>query len=248
MTFNYENLGIHYEITGEGPDLLLLHGWGCTHDIFKAFAGQWASDHRVIALDFPGFGESDEPETVWGVEEYTGMVEALCVDLGVVKPMIVCHSFGGRIAILFASRNETGRMIFADAAGIKPRRSLKYKIKVGTYKFTKWWLLKVLRRKDLYDRYRAGKGSADYKNASDTMKAVLSKCVNQDLKSYLPLIKSPVLLFWGENDTATPLSDAKLMEKRIPDAGLVVVKGGSHFSFLDDPGLFSAVSQSFLKQ
>lgn len=247
MTFDYEGIKIYYEIEGEGPDLLLLHGWGCSHEIFRAFIGQWAVNHRVISLDFPGFGQSNEPTGVWGVSEYTAMTEALCSHLGVVKPSIVCHSFGGRVAIMFASRNETGRMIFADAAGIKPHRSLKYKIKVGTYKITKWYLLKVLRRKDLYDKYREGKGSADYKNASDTMKAVLSKCVNQDLSALLPRIQAPVLLFWGENDTATPLKDAKLMEKRIPDAGLVIVKGGSHFSFIDDPGLFSAVSQSFLK-
>lgn len=247
MFFSYEGLNIFYDIQGDGPDLLLLHGWGCSHEIFNAFSPQWALSHRVIGIDFPGFGQSDEPTRVWGIEDYTKMVEALCAHLNVVKPSIVCHSFGGRVSILFASRNEVSSMIFADAAGIKPHRSLKYKIKVGTYKFTKWWLLKVLRRKDLYDKYRAGKGSADYKNASDTMKAVLSKCVNEDLRSYLPLIKAPVLLFWGENDSATPLKDAKLMEKRIPDAGLVVVKGGSHFSFIDDPGLFRAVSQSFLK-
>ena len=57
-----------------------------------------------------------------------------------------------------------------------------------------------------------------------------------------------MLLFWGENDTATPLRDARIMEKKIPDAGLVVVEGGSHFSFLDNPSLFRAVTDSFLNK
>ena len=79
------------------------------------------------------------------------------------------------------------------------------------------------------------------------MKAILSKSVSQDLKSYLPKIQASVLLFWGENDTATPLRDARIMEKLIPDAGLVLVKGGSHFSFFDDPALFRSMIHTFLK-
>ena len=79
------------------------------------------------------------------------------------------------------------------------------------------------------------------------MRAILSKVVNEDLKNVMPLIKAPTLLIWGENDTATPLKDAKIMEKIIPNAGLVSFPGCGHYSFLDNPMGFSAVLQSFLK-
>jgi pimeloyl-ACP methyl ester carboxylesterase len=62
----------------------------------------------------------------------------------------------------------------------------------------------------------------------------------------MPLIKVPTLLFWGENDTATPLADAKKMEQLIPDAGLVTVAGAGHFSFLENTPLFLRVVESFL--
>jgi pimeloyl-ACP methyl ester carboxylesterase len=97
------------------------------------------------------------------------------------------------------------------------------------------------------DKMRAGKGSADYAAASPTMRAILSKVVNEDLKHVMPNIKAPTLLIWGENDTATPLSDAKTMEKLIPDAGLVSFAGCGHYSFLDNPVQFAAVLTSFLK-
>ena len=248
MFFEYNGINIYYETVGEGTPLLLLHGWGCTHSIFDAFLPEFSSHHKVFTLDFPGFGESDEPSEVWGVEEYTRMVEAFCASLNIEKPAIVCHSFGGRVAILFASRNSVDRMIFADAAGIRPRRSLSYYIKVYSYKAAKWWILKVRKDEKAFLKLRASRGSSDYKNASERMKAILSKTVSQDLSAYLPKIKAPVLLFWGENDTATPLRDARLMEKKIPDAGLVVVEGGSHFSFLDNPSLFRAVTDSFLNK
>lgn len=246
MFFGYKGIKIYYDISGQGTDLLLLHGWGCTHGIFSAFMPSFEVSHRVIALDFPGFGLSDEPREVWGVEDYTQMLEALCAHLDIRKPSIVCHSFGGRVAILFASRNAVGRMIFADAAGVKPRRGMKYHLKVWSYKCAKWWLSKVLRDPVRLEAYRASKGSSDYRNASPMMKAILSKVVNEDLTGCLSCISSPVLLFWGENDTATPIRDAHIMEKLIPDAGLVVVRGGSHFSFLDNPALFRSMIDTFL--
>ncbi len=246
MFFDYNGVKVYYEQVGEGKPLLLLHGWGCTHEIFSAFIPDFCAAHKVISLDFPGFGLSDEPDGVWGVQEYTQMLEAFCSGLGIINPSIVSHSFGGRVSILFASRNDVEKMILSDAAGVKPRRSLRYHLKVGTYKIGKWWLLKVCRNEEKFKKMRASRGSADYNNASDRMKAVLSKVVSQDLRRYLLEIKASVLLFWGENDTATPLRDAKLMEKMIPDAGLVTVKGGSHFSFLDDPGLFRLMIQRFL--
>lgn len=78
------------------------------------------------------------------------------------------------------------------------------------------------------------------------MRAILSKVVNEDLTDKLHLIKSPTLLVWGENDTATPLRDAKIMEREIPDAGLVSFPGCGHYSFLDNPRQFAAVLRSFI--
>ena len=246
MEFIYDGISIGYSICGSGPDLLLLHGWGCTRSVFDAFLPSLSQSHRVIGLDFPGFGESDEPASVWGAYEYAAMLEAFCDHLGIVEPSIICHSFGGRVAIIFASRRKVGRMIFADVAGIRPRRRPSYYFKVYGYKLSKWFLLKVLRKPEAVERLRKGRGSADYNAASPKMRAVLSKVVNQDLRTLLPAIEAPVLLFWGENDTATPLSDALLMQRKLRDAGLVTVPGGSHFSFLDNPALFIAVARNFL--
>ena len=80
------------------------------------------------------------------------------------------------------------------------------------------------------------------------MRAILSKVVNEDLKSVMPKIACPTLLIWGANDTATPLADAKIMEKLIPDAGLVSFDGVGHYSFLENPYQFAAVLKSFLSK
>lgn len=247
MIFEYQNRKVFYEDRGKGDVVIFLHGWGCDHKIFDSITTPLSLTHRVIAIDFPGFGESEEPDSVWGVEDYTRCFEAFCRNLGITGPNLVGHSFGGRVSILFASRNETGRIVLADAAGVKPRRSLKYYIKVYSYKLAKWFILNVLHDENRMEAYRAKSGSSDYRNASPRMKAILSKVVNEDLKAEMPKIKAPTVLFWGTEDKATPMRDARIMDSLIPDTGLITVPGAGHFAFLENRGMFLSVLQNFFK-
>lgn len=247
--FTYEGTRLHYTDCGEGQPLLLLHGWGCDGGIFGFIQPYLAERFRVLTFDLAGFGQSEEPASTWGVEEYTRSVEAVARHEGIESPILVGHSFGGRVSILFASRNATCKVMLVDAAGIKPHRTAAYYRKVYTYKLVKRLLPLVAGRKRagrMIERYRSRSGSSDYNNATPRMRAILSKCVNEDLCHVMPAIKAPVLLFWGENDTATPLADAKRMERLIPDAGLVVAAGAGHFSFLENRDLFLRVTESFL--
>lgn len=245
-----DNIRLHYEQSGEGAPVILMHGWGCNTTTVASIARVAAQTHCVYNIDFPGFGKTNEPPTVWGVELYTQFIEKFAKALGLNKPTLIGHSFGGRVGILYASRNEVDKLILVDAAGVKPTRKLSYYVKVYSFKTAKN-VVKLFLPKDkatqIIDKMRAGKGSADYAAASPTMRAILSKVVNEDLKHVMPNIKAPTLLVWGENDTATPLKDAQKMEKLIPDAGLVSFPGCGHYSFLDNPMQFAAVLTSFLK-
>lgn len=244
------DISLHYTVTGEGPDMILMHGWGCQGSTVASIEKVAAEHCRVFNIDFPGFGQSSEPHEVWGVEDYTSMLEQFVRQVGITDPILLGHSFGGRVGILYASRNKVSKLILVDAAGVKPRRSIKYYYKVYSYKLgcrAMRLLLGAEKAQQRIDRLRAKRGSSDYNNASTMMKRILSKVVNEDLKNVMPLIKAPTLLIWGENDTATPISDAKIMEKLIPEAGLVSFPGCGHYSFLDNPIQFAAVLRSFLK-
>ncbi len=250
MLYRYDGIDINITIQGTGEPEFLLHGWGCTGEIFKNIAQVLSTAYTTYSVDFPGFGASQEPTAVWGVEEYTRRVEQFAKDNGIERPALVGHSFGGRVSIVYASRNAVSRVVLVDAAGIKPKRPFKYYWKVYTFKTMKWLcntFLPKAKAQAIIDKRRKGAGSSDYNNASPKMRAILSKVVNEDLKHLMPAIKAPTLLFWGNLDTATPLSDAKTMEKLIPDAGLVVAHGTGHFSFLENPGLFTAVMKNFFK-
>ncbi|MBQ3121808.1 MAG: alpha/beta hydrolase [Bacteroidaceae bacterium] len=121
MIYKYDNKDIFVEVSGEGDAVLLLHGWGCTHEIFAALAKLLSGQYKVYSFDFPGFGASQEPDAVWGVEEYTRMVERFVVENKIDNPSLVGHSFGGRVSLLYSSRNKVARVVLVDAAGIKPQ-------------------------------------------------------------------------------------------------------------------------------
>lgn len=245
-----EGLRVRMEVTGEGRPLILMHGWGCDHTTVRSIAATAAQTHTVYNMDFPGFGGSQEPAEVWGVELYTRLIEDLVRKEGLERPVLIGHSFGGRVSILYASRNEVDKVVLVDAAGIKPKRSLKYYLKVYSFKAGKrFWELMLGKEKaqERVDRMRAKRGSSDYAGASPMMRRILSKVVNEDLTDRLPLISAPTLLIWGENDTATPIADAKKMSRLIPGSGIVSFPGCGHYSFLDNPIQFRAVLSSFLK-
>ena len=89
-------------------------------------------------------------------------------------------------------------------------------------------------------------GSADYASSSDIMKHTLSLVVNEDLRHLYKDIDAEVLLIWGEKDDATPIEDAKIMEKNMKNAALAEIKGASHYPFLDNPRTFFAILDKFL--
>ena len=244
-----QDVELCYTVEGDGYPVVLMHGWGCNHTTLASIEKLLVGNFKVYNVDFPGFGESSEPRSVWGVEQYTSLIEELLRAEGVKSPIMIGHSFGGRVGILYASRNEVRKLVLVDAAGVKPCRTLKYYYKVYTYKAIKKLLPVIMGKENgnrLIDKYRGKVGSSDYNNASQMMRTIMSKVVNEDLKHVMPSIKCPTLLIWGEKDTATPLKDAKMIEKLIPDAGLVVFKNAGHYSFLDNPYQFAAVVKNFL--
>lgn len=241
---------VHYTVDGEGSPVVLMHGWGCNTTTLASVERVALESHRVINIDLPGHGSSDEPSGVWGVEEYAEVLDAILKAEGVERPILLGHSFGGRVGILYSSLHDNvDKLILVDAAGIKPRRSLRYYAKVYSFKLWKRMLYAALGREKAerrLNKMRAKAGSSDYAAASPVMRAVLSKTVNQDLRDRMPMIKADTLLIWGENDTATPISDARYMERHIPNAGLVSFPNCGHYSFLDNPVQFAAVLRSFL--
>ena len=250
MIKTINGLKINYEEKGEGDLIVLLHGWGSNIKLFANLIDLLSKKYRVVAMDMPGFGESDEPKEVWDVGRYVEFVIDFIKEYGVSEVMLLGHSFGGRVIIKMHSRNDipfkVTKVILVDSAGIMPPKTKKKSWRTRYYKMGKA-VLSTKIAPDALENFRKKMGSADYAAASPMMRQVMVKVVNEDLEPYLPNIKCPTLLVWGVNDTATPLSDGEKMEKLIPDAGLVKLENAGHYSFLEQQFIFNRVMCSFMK-
>ena len=136
----------------------------------------------MVFISFSGFGESDIPQKPYKLEDYVHelyeLVNHICNG---GKVYFVCHSFGTRVTALFIKMfpNIVNKLIVVDGAGIKPRRSLLYYLKVKEYKRKKKLVSKGKLSADALDKY----GSSDYKVLSPIMKQTFINIVNKDLKN-----------------------------------------------------------------
>jgi pimeloyl-ACP methyl ester carboxylesterase len=237
-----------WRLSGSGPAVLVLHGWGAKIEAVDPIIRGLQRQTAVYAVDLPGHGETDQPPEPWGVTEFSDWTRALMDHLGLERPSIVGHSHGGRIAIHLAAHHpdRVDKLLLVDAAGIRPKRGLTYYRKVALAKTAKH-AARFLGPpgKALQKRVFARTASTDYANAG-ALRPTFVKLVNSDLTPLLPQIRASTLLIWGDQDTATPLSDGETMERLIPDAGLVVLKGAGHFSYIDQPQRFGRVAAHFL--
>ena len=241
--FKYKGLKINYKDFGnkDGKPILYLHGWGQNIEMMEPIAKPLKDTHRLIIIDLPGFGKSDEPETAWTLDEYVEMLSSLLKELNIDKPSLIGHSFGGKISLLYASKNEVDKMILLASP---------YKVKIKKQSLK----VKLLKKAatipglgNIAEKMKKHLGSTDYKNASPIMREILVKHVNTDLTEVAKKIKCPTFIIWGTNDEAVPVEDAYELEKLIKDSGLTIYEGCTHYAYLERLGQTNAIIKSFMK-
>lgn len=255
MEMVIDNYKIQYKESGMGEDVVvILQGWGTSMDLYDSVAASISSGYRVVQFDFPGFGKSDDPREAWAVDDYAEFFIKFMDGLNIKKATLIGHSYGGRVIIKLASRDTLPftihKIVLVDSAGVLPVKTPKQLRKIRRYKRLKKFYANPLIYKLFHkkiDVWKSKQGSEDYRNASPIMKQCLVKAVNEDLTHLLPSIKHETLLVWGVNDTATPLSDAHIMEEKIPNAGLAVIQNAGHFCFVEQRAIFDRIMKSFFK-
>ncbi len=227
MKINIKDLNVNYIQYGEGKDILLLHGWGQNIEMMKPLGDNFSDRFRITILDLPGFGESDEPKRTWKIDDYELLLEEFVEKVKIKKPIVIGHSFGGRLAIRYSARNPIEKLVLFGSPCIRIQENLPLKVKILKG-------LKKLPGMNSFGEYmKKYIGSRDYKAASPVMRQTLVEVVNEDLSKYAREIEEPALLIWGNNDIEAPLNEAKELEKIMVDAALIVLPG-THYAYLEN--------------
>lgn len=222
--------------------IVLLHGWGQNIEMMDMLGRPFCDKFRIINIDLPGFGLSPEPKESASVSDYATWVHKLLVSLKVDNPILIGHSFGGRISICYASKYKTNKVVLLSAPFRPEKGSSKVSLKVRIYKFVKKYKCFNKIATYLKDKW----GSADYKAASEVTRGTLVKVVNEDLTKCALNIKAPVLLIYGSDDKDVLISEAYELERIIPDAGVVEYPGKGHYAYLENLNQTLNILDNFL--
>lgn len=235
-------INLDFKMIGKNePVVVLMHGWGMDKECFDKLVPLINDNQKILSLDFFGFGKSTEPRDYFDTYEYAYYVFVLLKKLEIKNVVLVGHSFGGRIAILLSSmfKINVSSIILTSSAGVN-KFSLIRNIKILRYKF-----LKTLSKyKIINKKYLEKFGSRDYKNASNNLKKVFVKVVNQDLRFLLHKIYASCTLVWDKKDKETPYSICKVLNKKIKNSKIIHFSNGGHFTFLYNIKKFANVINS----
>lgn len=241
----------YYEKYGNSPKtILILPGWGYTRETFQRIIQHFQKNYTIYIVDYPFFGNSPLPNKELTIYDYAETFYNFISDLGIINPIIISHSFGGRITSLLIGKYnlKVDKIILIDVAGIKRRKKFKVFLKEKIYKLLKG-LIKILPKKKqiiIQKKLLQTFASEDYMNLPIIMKKSFQNIIKENLKKYYKKITSETLIIWGEKDIDTPLKDAKLLNKIIKNSGLIIFKNTTHYSYLYNQDLTIKILNSFL--
>ncbi len=224
--------------------LVFLHGWKQDKQTWNTVISHLEAEFACYAPDLPGFGARPKPENSWSIPQYAEWVQQYCNEHSIKNPVLIGHSFGGRVAIVLATEMKlSGLVLYATPGLPQPlsrftslAQALHHALKKTAIPFDKTKTFKKIR-----DRFR----SADYLE-SDQLQQIFLNVVNFDLTPYFDQITASTLLLWGEKDTEVPLTVARAMEQMIPETRLQIIPHASHFAHRENPSLFAGIIRNFV--
>ena len=241
MNIKIDNVLVNYENYGDnkGIDVVLLHGWGQNINMMKPL-GNGINNANIYIIDLPGFGESSEPDYAWTLNDYVEFLHKLFTKLNIKKPILIGHSFGGEISLLYASIYEVEKIVVLDS----PYRPIKKKLTLKQKMFKVAKKIPVLNKLEGFAKKHTG--SKEYRSASDIMRKILVNSVNSDITNDIKRINVPVIIIWGEYDDTVPLKDAYDLEKILIDSAVIVYEGKTHYAYIEDLAKTINIINSFI--
>lgn len=252
------DIDMHYVESGEGPPLLLVHGFQSSHFAFRPIVRWLAGRFRVLAVDLRGHGDSDKPRGPYAIETFADDLLGFLDALGIDRADYLGQSMGGRTGTMLAVRHP-GRlrrlMLSASSAGPPSgayRAMFEEQLRVVASEGMEGLLGFKRRRGEIPQALREGALAREYaerflKNTPQTFADTAHALFHMpDLRGELHRISSPTWVCYGEND-AGPLDFSDAYFSRIPGCARSIIPDAGHSVFWDQPDAFIAQMEAFLE-
>jgi pimeloyl-ACP methyl ester carboxylesterase len=263
-------VNLHYVEAGKGPALLFLHGLGGTWKDWSANLPAFAATHQVMAIDFPGFGDSDKPEAKYSIEWFTHIVESFFREKKLKRVNVIGHSMGALVALDLAARlnSQVQRLVVMDAVGIGDKSQFI------SYAMTKKIMGPETRwesfEKFLQEEFRAMVDNfikdQKPKTAREFFESIpknpftgnpflpmtpnvqlTASILDFDIRPKLASIRQPTLILWGAKDPVAPPQDASFLQKEVRSSTLILFPNSGHSPMMEHPSLFNQELGKFLQ-
>ena len=243
-----DGVNIYYEVHGEGPVILLSHGYSATSQMWRGQIEPLSKTHKLVIWDMRGHGQSDYPDDPAAYSEAATVADmaALMDAVGAEKAVIGGLSLGGYMSLAFNRDHPdrvTALLIIDTGPGYRSDEARE------------GWNQNALRTAERYERDGLGRQSeaspevrmSQHRNAEGLAKAARGMLTQRDagVINSLPTIAVPAIVVVGENDKPF-LNAADYMAAKIPGARKAVIPNAGHSANIDQPEAFNAVITGFL--
>ena len=252
---------------GDGPPVVFLHGLGGLWQNWLLNLPAFMGTHRCVAVDLPGFGESELPEGEISIPAFAETVDKVCDRLGIDGPAVVGNSMGGfvgaELAVSFPTR--VNKLVLVAAAGLSTEYLLREPLLAGARVWAVLTARTGVRAEPVVRRLRLRRVALQLvvryperlsvplttelvRGASaDGFIPAFESLLGYSFRDKLERIDAPVLIVWGRNDMLVPVDDAEMFEHLIGDnAHSVIFEDTGHLPMLERPSRFNALLESFL--
>jgi len=235
IQYKQHTFDISYEILNPEAkvDLIILHGWGSNKGLMKQTFSLYMDGFRHIYIDLPGFGGSTCSMALT-TTDVARIVELFMIHINAQKDIIMGHSFGGKVALVL----EPKILVLVASAGIFVPKSLKIKAKIALFKLLKLFGL---------SKFRSFFVADDAKKLSEHMYQTFKNVVDEDFSDEFSKYEGKALLFWGKEDSATPLSSARKIKELIKDSELYEYEGDHYFFMQNAKDISQKIEKKFLE-
>lgn len=238
-----DNLEIYYKETEinnfrfKNKTILILHGWGSRSDNWREILELFEKKNlKVFIPDLPGFGKSNKPPLPWTMEDYIYFVEEFVKQLNIDNFYLLGHSFGGSLAVGYSLKNQNKiKKLFLVGASCIRKKTFKKTVLFFISKIFKPLSFVPLFKKVFYKFVV----KSDYLSTKGFMKKTYLNIIKKDLSEDLEKIIVPTFIIWGEKDRITSLRQGEIINSKIKNSKIAVIKEVGHNIHRELPKEFS---------